>query len=125
MSTARHRELGVQLRTARLEAQLTIRQLAAAAGMGSSSLHRLEMGEVDKLDVTDLSRLAEALNLPLASVLDAAGIPLHRNLPNLDTYLRERYPELPEAALAEMQQHVEQISRVYQGGGPAGNEDEL
>jgi len=124
MLDARRRELGSMLKTARLDAHLSVRVLASRVGVGPTQIVRLEQGTTAKPDVEVLTRLATALRLPLASVLDAAGIPLHRYLPDLGSYLRERYPDLPDEALAEMERSFEQISRDHHGGGPARREDE-
>lgn len=124
MLKARSRELGAQLRIARRDSRLSIRQLAARAGVSASQISRIENGEVNRPNLPELSRLAEALDISLASVLDAAGVPLHRHLPDIGAYLRERYADLPDAALLDIEQHFDQVVRAYRGPGPKPREDE-
>lgn len=124
MLTTRSHELGARLRAARHDAKLSTRQLASQVGVNSSQIVRLEGGKVASPSVELLSRIAVALRLSLASVLDAAGYPMHRDLPHLVPYLRERYPELPEAAVIEMEQYLVKIAEAYHLGGPRAREDE-
>lgn len=61
---ARRRDLGEQLRTARLARNLTQEQLALATGVDRSSLVRIERGQQDARLSTVL-RLARALDAQL------------------------------------------------------------
>jgi transcriptional regulator with XRE-family HTH domain len=124
MLTTRSHELGARLRAAREDAKLSTRQLAAAVGVNSSQISRLERGTVGSPNIELLSRIANTLHLSLASVLDHAGFPMHRDLPHLVPYLRERYPELPEAAIIEMERYFDRLAHEYGSEGPGPKEDE-
>nr|WP_167760982.1 helix-turn-helix domain-containing protein [Geodermatophilus sp. DF01_2] len=122
--TTRSHELGARLCAAREDARMSKRELAAAVGVNVSQIIRLERGSFSSPNIELLSRIANTLHLSLASVLDQAGFPMHRDLPHLVPYLRERYPELPEAAVIEMERYFDRIAREYDGAGPAEKEDE-
>lgn len=72
MSAAR---LAPLLRHARADAQLSLRDLADATGLGHSYLHRLERGEVDRPNPDVLRRLAAHLrgHVTYTQLMKAAG----------------------------------------------------
>lgn len=124
MLRARRRELGAMLRTARDDRRYSVHALATYADVSPQKVVRLEAGQIEEPKITDLARLADALGLPLPSLLDVAGVPLHRYLPDLTSYLRQRHPELPREVIKSVQAHFDEVSHPYLHGGPAPGEDE-
>lgn len=61
--------LGRRLKALRAEAKLSQLELAIAAGMRKQFLHRVENGR-QNVSTKTLWRLAEALDIPLASLLE-------------------------------------------------------
>jgi transcriptional regulator with XRE-family HTH domain len=72
------RQVAADIRNAREDAGLSQRQLAAAAGVSSSTLHGLELGRHDP-SVETLSRLAAGLGMELGVRLFAGTGPLVRD----------------------------------------------
>jgi transcriptional regulator with XRE-family HTH domain len=72
--TARRREIGDRLRTARLNANLTQEQLGERVGRDRRTIHRWEYAQRIP-DLEDLLLLADALDVPLADLVrwPAAG----------------------------------------------------
>lgn len=61
------------LRSRRAARGVSLREVASEAGIGVSYLHRLERGLVARPGADRLGRVADALDLPRASLLRAAG----------------------------------------------------
>ena len=72
--------LGRRLRALREEANLTQLELATAAGMRKQFLNRVENGR-QNVSTKTLWRLSEALNIPMASLLEnvARAVPARRS----------------------------------------------
>jgi DNA-binding XRE family transcriptional regulator len=68
--SSRRATVGARLRTLRLEAGRTAREIAAAAGMAPSNYARLEASRVDPR-IDTLRRIAEALEVPLEALVEA------------------------------------------------------
>src|ERR1035441_3239349 len=66
------RLLGEILRAAREEECLTVRQVADAAGLGSSHISKIELGRLD-VSVGNLIRICFALCLPPGAVLESCS----------------------------------------------------
>lgn len=109
--TAQPATLGEYLRRAREQAGLSTRQLAAEANTTSSNISRIETGETATPTPELLKRIADALDLDLAVLLEYRGISLPKTA-SLDTYLRAEY-SLPDDAIAEAEAAIEQIVAKY------------
>jgi transcriptional regulator with XRE-family HTH domain len=69
-------ELGRNLRVARLEADLGLTDVAAAAGLSSSQASRIERGLVPSLSIDQAVRLGAAVGLDLSARFYPAGDPI-------------------------------------------------
>jgi transcriptional regulator with XRE-family HTH domain len=105
--------LGQALNDARLEAGLSIRQLAAAADVPKSEVDRLLRDEQERLNPDSLIRLAEVLELRAADLFLLAGLALPDKLPSVEALLRTEY-DLPDAAVREARAHIDAIVARYQ-----------
>jgi|SRR5260370_26271492 len=101
--------LGQYLEQARQEAGLSLRQLAASAGVHPSSVNRLLKDEVEEPLPDHLMGLAQALDLKASDLFLLAGLPIPKELPSVDAMLRAEYG-LSEAGLAEAKRHIETIA---------------
>lgn len=119
-------EMGELLTRARLEKGLSLGQLAAVSGLNKSSIMRLERGKFAAPGPDSLSRLAEALGLAAADLFALAGYSTPRDIPTLRPYLRAKYGQLPEAAIAEVEAYLAAVAAQYGGvdAGPVNGEDE-
>lgn len=120
------RRLGETLRARREELGLSQRQLAAQADINDATVVRLEHGEIAAPAPDKLSRIAAALDLPLADVFALADYVVPEELPSFQPYLRSRYRELPDAAIEDLDQAFARIVRRhgYEPDGPRPGEDE-
>jgi transcriptional regulator with XRE-family HTH domain len=82
--------LGGYLRHVREAAGMSIRQLAQQAGINHVYLGRIENGERSKPAPDVLQRLADALGMDAAKLLERSGIKLGATLPTLKTYFRRK-----------------------------------
>jgi transcriptional regulator with XRE-family HTH domain len=106
--------LGALLRQARLDHGLSTHQLAAIVEVNQSRLVRLEQGKTaQRPEPALLQRLCEALDLPLSTVYELAGI----RMPALKPYLRASYG-LTETDAVKAQTYIEQLAERYGAPGP-------
>jgi transcriptional regulator with XRE-family HTH domain len=84
-------EFSALLRRERQRAQLSVRQLAAAAGITSSTVSRLESGVIGSPKPEQLQRLARVLGIDVEDFYAAAGFYVPTGLPELQPYLRAKY----------------------------------
>lgn len=101
--------LGAYLEHIRIDAGLTMRQLAAATDIPLTTLNRLLKDEVVKPSPAHLARIAAALELDPADVFMVAGLPLPKSLPSVDVVLRAEYG-LSDAGLAEAKRFITEIA---------------
>lgn len=115
-------QLGAVIRARRLELGFSLSQLAAATGIGKSSLSRLEAGVYRQPSAGALERLAHALQLPDTTLFGLLDEGARRKLPPLQPYLRAKY-DLPDEVITEITAYLER----YRGArdGPVDGEDEV
>src|SRR5437773_8917748 len=101
MTTKGPETLGATLRAARLEAGLSVRQLARAAGINHSYLVKLETDQNDNPSAAHLQRLADALELDASDLLAFIGVEPSATLPSPRVYLRRKFG-LSEADAARL-----------------------
>ncbi|MGI8767292.1 MAG: helix-turn-helix domain-containing protein [Gemmatimonadaceae bacterium] len=102
--------LGDYVRRLREAAGLSVRGLAATARVDWSWLAKLEHGTFASPDPRALWRLAQALDVEVAELYQAAGY--GDGLPGFAPYLRARYG-LPEEAVAQLEAHFALINDKY------------
>lgn len=105
--------LAAYLRSARTENKLSYGQLSALTGLTKSGLFALENGDRTQPEISTLTKLATALQVPLADLFSAAGYEQPTTLPTVQPYLRSKYKHLPPEARAEIADAFERISAKY------------
>jgi transcriptional regulator with XRE-family HTH domain len=118
------RALGRAIRRKREERGLGVRGLETASGVNVSSIVSLERGDILAPQPDTLKALAAALNVPVSDLFTVAGWLPADELPTLKPYLRAKYRELDEAAIADLEHYAETLTRKYGGRGPIDHEDE-
>ena len=113
--------LGSVLETARQEASLTLRRLAALSGIPMSTVNRLLKDEVERPSPAHLQHLAKVLELNPADVFLLAGLSLPSEAPSLEVMLRTEYG-LPPEAIAEAKRDLGRIIEKYDGGAQTGRQ---
>ena len=84
-------QFAATLRAARLRAGLTVRELAEATGLTSSTISRLETGQIASPRPEKLVRLAAVLGISIDDLYAGAGYLMPQGLPELKPYLRAKY----------------------------------
>jgi transcriptional regulator with XRE-family HTH domain len=118
------RRLGHLLRQRREQRGLGVRALEAASGVNVSSIVSLERGDILTPQPDTLKALAAALDLPVSDLFTVAGWLPAGELPTLKPYLRAKYRQLDEQAIADLERYAERLARKHGGTGPIGREDE-
>jgi transcriptional regulator with XRE-family HTH domain len=117
------RQLGQLLRKRREARGLGVRGLEAASGVNISSIISLERGDILAPQPDTLKALAAALDMPVSDLFTVAGWLPAKELPTLKPYLRAKYRQLDEAAIADLERYAERLARKH-GAGPVDREDE-
>jgi transcriptional regulator with XRE-family HTH domain len=102
------------IRQRRTELALSASQLATRVGVNSSTIIRLENGGIRAPRADKLARLAEVLGLKLVDVVATAGYLASGELPAFEPYLVAKYPELSEAAVAELTRRFKELLAISQ-----------
>jgi transcriptional regulator with XRE-family HTH domain len=120
------KRFGRWLRQRRKTAGLGTTELAKRTGITDGTITRLEQGFIAKPDPRKLSRIAEALDIPLADGYAMAGYDAPHQLPSFRPYLRSKYRGLPADVIADLDRAVANIIRKhgYDPEGPKPGEDE-
>ncbi len=89
--------LGAMLRARRKELGYSTYQLADAAGVRNSTVVRIELGRFAAPSPEKLAKFAEELDMGLGEVYAKAGYVVPDDLPDFDTYLSKKYPDLTKS----------------------------
>jgi transcriptional regulator with XRE-family HTH domain len=120
------RKFGEWLRQKRHTAGLGTTELAKRTGITDGTITRLEQGSIATPDPRKLSRIAEALGIPVEEIYGMAGYNAPKQLPSVRPYLRSKYRDLPGEVVADLERAVVNIIRKhgYDPEGPRPGEDE-
>lgn len=117
-------QLAESLRSHRQAAGLSMRQLALASGINVSIISRLESGVQPNPLPDTLKALARVLALPITDLFVTADWLPADELPTLKPYLRAKYRDLDERAIADIEAYANQRAQRHGGTGPVDREDE-
>jgi transcriptional regulator with XRE-family HTH domain len=109
--------LGSYVQRLRQERALSLRALAARAGVDFSWLSKLEHGRYASPDARSLWRTARALEVETADLYLEAGFGDAHGLPGFAPYLRAKY-HLPPEAIAQLEDHFALINEKYRANEP-------
>ena len=112
MSKSNDLQLGEYIQRQRQGLGLSIRGLAAAAGVDSSGLSRLERGRMNDPSPAYLHKLARALEVDPTDLYVMAGYTEAKQLPAFAPYLRAKY-ELPMEAVEQIQAFFDFVNAKY------------
>jgi transcriptional regulator with XRE-family HTH domain len=126
MTPEQARQFGAYLRQHRETARLSMRGLAAKAGLDIRVISMLEHGDVLRPKADTLRALALALGLPVAELYAASDYLTADDLPTPAPYLRTKYPDLPDEAIEQIDRYLTRLMRRHgvDPAGPAPGEDE-
>lgn len=101
-----------------------MRQLASETGKNVATISVLEAGtNLSPLPET-LKDIARVLNIQMADLFVIADWMPADELPTLKPYLRAKYRDLDEAAIAELDRYAELLKQRHGDAGPNNREDE-
>ncbi len=114
-------QLGAFIRKRREALGISRRELARRAGVSQVAL--VESAKIQKPRTDTLAAIAQALDMSLTELL---GMGKPESLPNFRPYMRTKYPNMPDAALADIDAYVRKLAKRYNitTDGPLNDEDE-
>lgn len=118
------KRLAVMLRRHRQERGLSMRQVALQAGFNVATIVGLEAGSNLAPQPSTLKALAEVLQLDLGQLYTELNWLPAPPLPSLAPYMRAKYHDLPESAIAELEAYANRLIQRHGGRGPVDGEDE-
>jgi transcriptional regulator with XRE-family HTH domain len=116
--------VGRVIREQREQLGLSQRRLVALAGINHATLHKLENGVLRSPQTDTLRAVATALQLSVTDLFAVAGWLPANELPTLRPYLRAKYRDLDEQAIADLERYADELSQRYGITGPREREDE-
>lgn len=124
LTSEQARQLAEILRSRRTSLGLSMREVAAAAGFNVATVFQLEAGtNLSPLPDT-LRAIAEVLRLNVSDLYTIADWLPAGELPTLKPYLRAKYRDLDERAIADIEAYANKRSQRHGGRGPIEREDE-
>lgn len=115
---------GQTIRTARISLGLSMGTVATEVGISKSRLRFWELDEVENHELGVVLKLAATLELDALALCELAGNSITDALPPIQPYLRNKYPELPPAAIREIAAVTEKYGIDPTKTGPEPGEDE-
>ena len=116
--------LATILRTRRAELRLSMRDVAADSGLQLATISGLETGSNLTPQPSTIAAIAKTLELSLSDLYAAVGWLPAGELPGLRPYMRAKFRELPEDAVAEVEAFIDQLANRHGTHGPRDHEDE-
>lgn len=118
------RQLAEIFRSRRTALGLSMRRVATPTGFNVATIAQLEAGtNLSPLPDT-LRAIAEVLNLNVSDLYAVADWLPAGELPTLKPYLRVKYRDLDEQAMAELEAYADRLAKRHGGLGPIDGEDE-
>jgi transcriptional regulator with XRE-family HTH domain len=124
MTPERLDQLAKLLSSRRQSLGLSAREVARRADIDVGVVIRLERAENPRPRLENLKAIGEVLGIPAADLYTAADAMPAGQLPSLRPYMRAKFRDLPDDAVAEVESFIEQLARKHGGRGPIDHEDE-
>ena len=118
------KRLAVILRDYRLKRGLSMRRVAIQARCNVATIAALEAGTILSPQPSTLKAVAEVLQVGLGELYAVGNWLPPQELPSLAPYMRAKYHDLPESAIAELERYADQLVKRHGGRGPINREDE-
>lgn len=116
--------LAALLRTKRQATGLNASEVARRAGVDKGTVTRIELGQIPRPRPENLRAIGDVLGIPAADLFTATDWLPDGDLPTFRPYLRSKYRELPEEAVAEIEAVFDRLARDYGSHGLINHEDE-
>ena len=118
------RRLGIFVGGRRRQLGLSMRQLAREIGTNISTISALEAGTSLSPQPDTLKGVARVLDLSVSDLYLLTDWLPADELPTLKPYLRAKYRDLDERAIADIEAYANQRAQRHGGTGPVNREDE-
>jgi transcriptional regulator with XRE-family HTH domain len=118
------RRLGQFISTRRQQLGLSMRQLAREIDANIATISFLEAGTHLSPQPDTLRAIARVLGVPIGDLFVTADWLPANELPTLKPYLRAKYQDLDEQAIADIEAYANQRAQRHGGTGPVNREDE-
>lgn len=118
------RRLGIFVSGRRKQLGLSMRQLAREIGTNISTISALEAGGSLSPQPDTLKAIARVLEIPTSDLFITADWLPAGELPTLKPYLRAKYRDLDDKAIADIEAYAKQRVERHGGAGPIDREDE-
>lgn len=118
------RQLAEIFRSRRTALDLSMRQVAAATGFNVATIAQLEAANNLSPLPDTLRAIGEVLGLNISDLYAVADWLPAGELPTLKPYLRVKYRDLDEQAIADIERYAQARAQRHGGTGPLDREDE-
>jgi transcriptional regulator with XRE-family HTH domain len=117
-------QLGQLLSARRTDMGLSMREVARRIGSNMSTISVIEAGTNLSPMPETLKAIAGVLQIPMSDLFVIADWLPAGELPTLKPYLRVKYRDLDEQAIAELEAYADRLAKRHGGHGPVNGEDE-
>ena len=124
MSPEQAQKFAAIIKKRRVELGFSIRQLASVSGLQFATVVGLENATILAPQPDTLAALFFFIDMWLSEIYTVAGLLPAGELPSLRPYMRAKYRDLDERAIADLERYAEQILKRHGAAGPRGREDE-
>lgn len=124
MTANQARQLAAIVRRERIALQLSMRQVATLSGVPLSTVSNIEAASILTPQPNTIKALAEALQTPVSDIYATVGWLPAGELPSFRPYMRTKYRNLNDEALADLERYADELSQRVGSTGPQDREDE-
>ena len=93
---------GSFLRKTRLERKLSVREVGRRSSLDGSVVSRYETGQFRAPDPEKVIRLGRVLGVSMNEIFGAAGFTTSKDWPDIEVYLKAKYPALSDAEIQKI-----------------------
>jgi transcriptional regulator with XRE-family HTH domain len=112
------------LRTKRQQLGLSASEVARRAGVTAGTVTRIEAAQIPMPRPDSLRAIGQVLGIPAADLFAITDWLPRKELPTFQPYMRAKYRELPDEAIARMEAYFALLADKYGLQGPIEGEDE-
>ena len=124
MTPKEAKRLAYLLRTARQKRGLSASEVARRAGVTAGTITRMEAAQILGPRPESLKAIGQVLGIPVADLFATTDWLPGGELPTFTPYMRTKYKQLPDEAVAEMEAYLAALANKYGVEGPHEGEDE-
>jgi transcriptional regulator with XRE-family HTH domain len=97
----------------RVEAGLSVNEVARRAGVDPGTAWRIEQGMIPTPKAESLKAIGKVLGIPSIDLFAIVGWIPSGELPSIGPYFRAKYSQLPDEALQEIEAHFAEVVHKY------------